>query len=94
MIESNKVKNVKAGPLLKIYGQIHKVLTEAKNLFSRSVCASGLGDGVLVSNCWVSPSGVPDRYEPRISQPSTEISHSEAVYDLMESNLLIFSSGF
>jgi hypothetical protein len=49
--ESNKVMNVEAVPLSKIYVRVYKKSPEAKNLFSKSVCASGLEDGVLVSTC-------------------------------------------
>jgi hypothetical protein len=93
-IEWNKVMDIEADPLLKIYDQVNKRLPEAKSLFSRSVCASGLEDGVLVSTCWVLPSGVPDRYELRISKPSPETSQSEAVHDLLDFDVRFSRSGF
>jgi hypothetical protein len=93
-IESNEVMNIEADPLLKIYDQVYERSPEAKSLFSRFVCASGLEDGVLVSTCWVLPSGVPDRYELRISKPSPETSQAEAVHDLLKLNVRFFRSGF
>jgi hypothetical protein len=86
--------NIEADPLLKIYDKVHKRSPEAKSLFSRSVCASGLEDGVLVPTCWVLPSGVPDRYELRISKPSPGTSQAEAVHDLLKFNVRFFRYGF